>query len=62
MMIGPHWFVSFIGMGLLGGLGGFIYWQLQQYLSIYWKASFLGAYFYTIGSYIWIFCKKSVYV
>jgi hypothetical protein len=56
-MIGPHWFVSIFGIGLLGGMGIFIYSQLAFILSIYWKISFIASISFTILSYLSIVCK-----
>jgi len=56
-MIGPHWFISIFGMGLLGGLGFFIYYQLRKYISIWWKISYLTSLGYTLGTYLWMFGK-----
>lgn len=58
-MIGPHWFVSFFGLGLLGGIGWFIFALLRPYLSMYWIVPYLTSYFSTIGSYLYMFCKAS---
>lgn len=61
-MVGPHFFISFIGLGLLGGIGWFIFSQLSPFLSLAWKIPYLCSYFFTIGSYLCMFCKRLIAV
>jgi hypothetical protein len=50
-MIGPHWYVSLLGLGLIGGIGGFIYSVVAPLLSSVWCFIYLSSLIVTLGSY-----------
>jgi hypothetical protein len=54
IMIGPHWYVSIIGFGLIAGIGVFLYSVVAPLISWPWCFAFLSTLVLTLSCYILI--------
>ena len=56
-MIGPHWFVSIFGIGLIGGVGIIMYINIKDLLPSFARILFLFGMIFTLVCYFTIVCK-----